>query len=86
MTKYEPLTHWLREYPADRVTLPFSQVEEIIGSTLPPSSYNHEAHWRSSDGERPGAAIDRAGWRVTRVDQFGKSVSLVRTLRVDKVR
>jgi hypothetical protein len=57
MTKYAPLTAWLLRFPGDRVTLPFAEVEEILGSPLPASSYNHEAHWRGSTAGRPGGAI-----------------------------
>lgn len=78
MTKYEPLTTWLLSFGGDRVTLPMAQVEQILGASLPPSSHNHEAHWRGSTPGRPGAAIAAAGWGVERVDQMGHTVTLVR--------
>jgi hypothetical protein len=78
MNKYDPLTAWLRQFEGDRVTLSFARIEEILGSTLPASSHNHEAHWRGSTGGRPGGAIAAAGWAVERVDQMGRSVTLVR--------
>lgn len=78
MTKYDPLTTWLLQFPGDRISLPFAQVEQILGASLPASSYNHEAHWRGSTPGRPGAAIAAAGWGVERIDQMGRSISLIR--------
>jgi hypothetical protein len=78
VNKYDPLTVWLRQFDGDRTTLSFERVEEILGSALPASSRNHEAHWRGTTPGRPGGAIAAAGWGVERVDQMGRSVTLVR--------
>jgi hypothetical protein len=78
MSKYEPLTAWLLRFGGDRITLAFAEVEEILGSPLPASSYNHEAHWRGSTAGRPGGAIAAAGWGVERIDQMGRSITVVR--------
>lgn len=78
MTKYDPLTDWLREFTADRTTLSFAQIEKILGSALPSSSQDYQAHWRSNGPGRPGGAIAAAGWGVEHVDQRGRSITLVR--------
>jgi hypothetical protein len=78
VNKYDPLTAWLRQFGGDRTTLSFDRVEEILGSALPASSRNHEAHWRGSTPGRPGGAIAAAGWGVERIDQMGGSVTFVR--------
>jgi hypothetical protein len=78
MSKYEQLTAWLNRFPDDRVTLPFAEVEQIIGSRLPDSSHRHEPHWRGSTLGRPGGAIAAAGWRVERIDLMDRSISLMR--------
>ena len=79
MTKYSPLTDFLSAYPDSRITLSFEQVEELIGSSLPASSANYEAHWRGRTPGRPGGAIAEAGWSVARIDQRGREVTLIRS-------
>ena len=53
MTKYGPLTDWLRRFDGDHVTLSFAQVAEILGQGLPASSFTHAARWRSTGPGRP---------------------------------
>ncbi len=79
MNKYAPLTRWLHEYPENRVTLSFTRVEEIIGASLPASSYDHIAHWRGKGEGRPGGAITAARWTVDILDQSRRSVTLSRS-------
>ena len=43
--KYAGLTEFLAEASADEVPLTFEAIEEIIGASLPPSSFNYLAHW-----------------------------------------
>jgi hypothetical protein len=78
MTKYEPLMEYLSAYAGDQVTLAFTEVERIIGSKLPDSSWNHEPHWRGRTPGRPGGAITAAGWRVEHVDRLRGSITLLR--------
>ena len=45
MSKYSPLRDYLVKQTADRVTLSFEMISDIIGDTLPDSAYEHSAWW-----------------------------------------
>jgi hypothetical protein len=59
--KYKPLWAWLRNRPDDRVELTFTQIEEILGFPLPPSSRKHPPHWHSYKGSAVVRSTTRAG-------------------------
>ena len=48
MSKYEPLTHFLEGSKRARVELSFADIERIIDTGLPPSSYKHRALWSNN--------------------------------------
>lgn len=45
MGKYSLMTIWLTEHPSDKISLSFSDIEEILGFKLPESAYNHSRWW-----------------------------------------
>lgn len=47
--KYRPLHAHLMRVRTDEVTLTFSEIEQILGTTLPPSAYKHRAWWGNED-------------------------------------
>ena len=51
-------------------SLPFAEIEEIIGKPLPPSAHKHPAWWANdSTGSHTHArAWMRAGWKVDHID------------------
>lgn len=65
MSKYGPLGEYLSQQQADRCTLTFSKVEEIIGASLPASAKrrpwwaNHESHSQARSWMRFGWAVRR---------------------------
>lgn len=68
-TKYEPLEAFLNKMPADvgKTTLPFDQIEQILGSLLPDSAYGWRPWWanQTDTSNRPQtAAWMAAGWKV----------------------
>jgi hypothetical protein len=76
--KYLNLFDWLRKQPGPSVTVSFTQVEEILGFPLPPSSRRHLPHWYSYKGSAVARAIIDAGWRATNVTLTAERVTFVR--------
>jgi hypothetical protein len=76
--KYQPLWAWLRSRPDDRIELTFTQVEEILGFPLPPSSRKHPPHWHSYKGSAVVRAIRDAGWKARDVSIRSETVVLER--------
>lgn len=62
--KYRPLWEWLRARSTAYEEMSFAQVEDILGFPLPPSAYNHAAHWSGYEGSAVARAIADAGWRA----------------------
>ena len=74
MNKYDPLRTFLEHVAPGtlELTLSFRQVEDIIGSALPPSARKYRQWWAnpSSPHDHPYAqAWLAAGWKVDTVDQ-----------------
>lgn len=76
--KYRPLWAWLREQRTSRVAMSFTEIEKILGFSLPPSSRKHQPHWHSYDGSAVVRAIVDAGWRAERVNLAAETVVFVR--------
>lgn len=70
--KYDPLYSYLNTV---RITLSYKEIEEILGTSLPPSAYEHSEWWDNNTGSRPQnrAWLD-AGWKVVKRD-LGKSIT-----------
>ncbi len=69
--RYAPLADWLQSQPGrnDNMPLTFNQIEEIIGSDLPPSAREHRAWWANdSVGHTHSQLWLDAGWRTTYVN------------------
>lgn len=49
MSKYDPLNRFLSQQSTDRITLTFSEIEAILGFTLPASAHRHTAWWSNSN-------------------------------------
>ena len=66
MGKYDPLAKFLDETPAHlkNVLFSFNQIEQIIGTKLPPNAYNPEGTWwRNSKGRPQAQSWLAAGWK-----------------------
>jgi hypothetical protein len=68
----------LRDQPSTQLPITFSQIEEVIGTPLPPSCRKHPAHWSSYDGSAIARAIQDAGWVATKVNLRDQHLVLVR--------
>jgi hypothetical protein len=80
MSKYAPLADHLRNLGKNEVTLSFDEIEQILGSSLPPTASRFRPYWSNSgvkDGH-PGRLWREAGWRQVRLDLAGGHVSFRR--------
>jgi len=83
MSKYDPLRDMLLQIPPNisEKTLTFSEIETILGFTLPGSAYNHRPWWAnpSSTNDHPYAqswlSVD---WKVETVNQSQERVRFLR--------
>jgi hypothetical protein len=75
MGKYEPLHEYLKQSVQNEITLNFTQIEELLGSNLPHSAFEHRAWWSNNDETHPQAnAWLQARWKVAELDQGGNWV------------
>lgn len=68
-TKYHPLFEHLLFSGQGRLSLTFAEIEDVIGSRLPPSARRREEWWSNSpNGHSQARAWMRAGYRTSRLD------------------
>jgi hypothetical protein len=72
--KYQPLADWLARQPADVVTLPFAQVEALLGAALPPTARAGTGWWRNDPRHAHARLWLAAGWEVATVDRLAHVV------------
>ena len=80
MAKYDPLNRHLRTQRLAEVPMTFSQIEQLIGTKLPPSAYRHRPWWanESSNHVHAKAWLD-AGYQTEQVDMQSKKLVFKRT-------
>lgn len=70
--KYELLEAHLLECRESEVPMTFEKVEEIVGTTLPPSAFRHRAWWSNNPSNSVIThAWLRAGYKSAEVDMTG---------------
>ena len=74
MTKYEPLTQFLKSVDTSEIPLTFSEVERILGFPLPQSAFKHRPWWANQKDHVPADAWMTVGWQVDVVDLAGERV------------
>jgi hypothetical protein len=80
MSKYEPLTQFLRLQTAAEVRMSFGQIERVIGERLPPSAHEHRAWWSNNPSNSVMTkAWLAAGFRSEQVDMEGQKLVFRRT-------
>jgi CBS domain-containing protein len=80
-SRYAALAIWLQGQPAgkDEVDATFGQIEEILGSSLPPSAYKQRAWWANDTvGHVQSKQWLDAGWRVASVSMDKQLVHFAR--------
>lgn len=55
MSVYDPLSRELGRTRAQTIRLTFSEIEEILGRSLPPSAYKFSAWWGNESSHKAGA-------------------------------
>jgi hypothetical protein len=71
MSKYDPLSSFLGHSAPhlNDIVLSFDQIEQIIGTTLPPNAHNARGTWWRNTKSRPQShAWLVVGWRQDIVD------------------
>lgn len=75
MTKYEPLTQFLRRQPRDEVRMTFGDIEKVIGDKLPSSAAHHRAWWSNNPSNSVMTkAWLAAGFKSEQVDIEGRKL------------
>jgi hypothetical protein len=81
MGKYEPLADFLRGFKEDSWEASFSDIERILGFTLPPSAREHRAWWANQyrgHHSQAKAWVD-SGWATREIDLRKGRVRFERT-------
>ena len=76
--RYKPLTTYLTASPHPLVRLRFSELERILGASLPASARAHRPWWANSSHSQAMSWL-AVGWRVDAVDLRGETVTFRRT-------
>jgi hypothetical protein len=81
MAKYDDLGKYLHHITEHEVHLTFDQIEAIVPGGIPPSAFNHAAWWANEESGSHVHALAwmDSGWRVTRLDLTGQSVTFTRS-------
>ncbi|UWP83196.1 PIN-like domain-containing protein [Dactylosporangium fulvum] len=77
VSKYWPLTQWLRTQPDDVIPMTFADLEEMLGLPLPQSARSHLPYWYSVRNSL-GKALALGGFKARRVNFVSETVELVR--------
>ena len=67
-TKYQPLTEYLLKSNKDEITLSFSEIEAILGFTLPASAKNYAVNWSNTKSVGLPWAWLNAGYKTHNTD------------------
>ncbi|MGZ3297880.1 MAG: DUF7662 domain-containing protein [Asticcacaulis sp.] len=69
MSKYDPLEDYLKSVDGDSVPMGFSEIENVLGFELPPSSRRQRAWWSNNpDNNVMTRAWIDAGFETAKVD------------------
>jgi hypothetical protein len=82
--KYDPLRDHLRASKSLSLAMDFSEIERVIGASLPPSARTHVAWW-GNDATSAATHTQCRAWRivgfVARPDLAARTVTFARTRR-----
>ncbi len=85
-SKYWPLFNHLRGSGQDEVRLTFTEIESLLGLTLPPSARTKRGWWSNrSKGALQALAWMEAGYHMEELDLEQEQVTFHKPLRVYKV-
>lgn len=75
--EYSPLKDHLRTVSDDEIELSFSEIEEILGTSLPNSAHKYDAWWSNGGKNHSYAWLD-VGWRVDERNFTDQTIRFVR--------
>jgi len=79
MSKYDPLRDHLSALEEDTWRARFSEIEAVLGFSLPRSAYSYPAWWSNdATGHSHSLAWLDAGWKTEQVDVGGQTLSFRR--------
>ncbi|HEX4535191.1 MAG TPA: hypothetical protein VH000_13215 [Rhizomicrobium sp.] len=75
MSKYDELGQYLKRQAASEIPMTFAEIEDVLGTTLPPSAYRHRPWWSNNPNNSvmTKAWLD-AGYRTERVDMAAQKL------------
>lgn len=76
MSKYDALTGYLRNRHDSEWNATFAEIEQILGSSLPRSAYEHRPWWANRSEQNGSQCLgwQNAGWETRDVDLTNRSV------------
>ena len=77
MGKYQPLEEYLKRSGKESITLSCTEIESIIGDTLPKSEKDWQAWWANDRTHSQAAAWLSAGYKTSGV-KCGKPVTFIK--------
>ncbi|MDK2903910.1 MAG: hypothetical protein PWP48_217 [Clostridiales bacterium] len=75
---YATLNRYLSESGQEIIHLSFSEIEKLLGRPLPQSAYIYDAWWANGGHSQASAWLD-AGYKVSSVDIFGRTVTFIKS-------
>ena len=82
MSKYEPLTNFLRKQRTDRFAMTFAEIERVVGFKLPRSATEHRAWWSNNPSNSVMTkAWLNAGFQSEQVDMANRKLVFSRADR-----
>lgn len=75
-SKYQPLQQHLENSNTAEITLTFTEIEQIIGNTLPDSAHTKRQWWGNRNkGALQSTSWIQAGYSVTKIDLEAKKIT-----------
>jgi hypothetical protein len=84
MSKYEPLTAFLKAKAGREVRMSFAEIETVLGRTLPEKSKSIRAWWSNNPSNNVMTkAWLAAGYKTAQVDLAGEKLSFVPNAKLE---
>ena len=78
LPSFQPLARYLSRLSTQRVTLPFGELEQMLGCALPPAAYMDRFWWANDDTQEQSQTWCGIGWEVEAVYLRARVVTFTR--------
>lgn len=86
MSRYEPISEFLKSQAAKEIIIDFNKIEQIISRKLPQSAFQYNAWWANNPSHHSHArAWTNIGWKTQDVDIENKKVKFVKENFLPKI-